>query len=272
MRTYFRAFFRHPTTTALLAGVLFAAHPTAFAADVSTVQKELDTIAAQYGRLETALAATEARQNKLESDLQRADQIIAQKAELVRKRAGSLYKQGGVGGFLEKLIVAPDMGTFVKRLTYLEVLGDKDSKLVESLRITKGRADSLREDLAATRSRQVEVVKSLKAKRQELQAKFRGVQSAAKVKKFGKFEAFTLPVSPSAFANTWGARRSGGRRHKGTDVMAPCGAPVRAVASGSVQNLHSGGNGGIMAYIRAANGDVFFYAHLKRYAPGIRGG
>ncbi|MGH2771667.1 MAG: M23 family metallopeptidase [Actinomycetota bacterium] len=54
--------------------------------------------------------------------------------------------------------------------------------------------------------------------------------------------------------------------------LAPCGAAVRAVTAGSVQNLHSGGNGGIMAYIRAANGDVFFYAHLKRYAPGIRGG
>jgi murein DD-endopeptidase MepM/ murein hydrolase activator NlpD len=54
--------------------------------------------------------------------------------------------------------------------------------------------------------------------------------------------------------------------------MASCGAPVVAVTDGTIFNLHAGGNGGIMAYLRAGNGDVFFYSHLKGYAPGISNG
>jgi murein DD-endopeptidase MepM/ murein hydrolase activator NlpD len=47
---------------------------------------------------------------------------------------------------------------------------------------------------------------------------------------------------------------------------------VVAVTDGTVFNLHAGGNGGIMAYLRAGNGDVFFYSHLRGYASGIRNG
>jgi murein DD-endopeptidase MepM/ murein hydrolase activator NlpD len=113
----------------------------------------------------------------------------------------------------------------------------------------------------------------MKDKKVQLEAKLRGSRSAAKVSRVRRFDSFTLPIGGAqAFANTWGARRSGGRRHKGTDVMARCGAPVVAVTDGVISNLHSGGNGGIMAYLRASNGDVFFYAHLRGYAPGIRSG
>ena len=54
--------------------------------------------------------------------------------------------------------------------------------------------------------------------------------------------------------------------------MAACGAPVVAVTGGVISNLSAGGNGGIMLYLRARNGDVFFYAHLRGYAGGISSG
>jgi murein DD-endopeptidase MepM/ murein hydrolase activator NlpD len=54
--------------------------------------------------------------------------------------------------------------------------------------------------------------------------------------------------------------------------MAPCGAPVVAVTDGVVSRLDSGGAGGTMAYLRAGNGDQFFYAHLQGYAAGVSQG
>ena len=71
----------------------------------------------------------------------------------------------------------------------------------------------------------------------------------------------------ASFTDTWGARRPGGRRHKGTDLMAPYGSPVYAVAAGIVDTTYSS-NGGISLYLRAANGDRYFYAHNSANVVG----
>ncbi len=54
--------------------------------------------------------------------------------------------------------------------------------------------------------------------------------------------------------------------------MSPCGSPVIAVTDGTIQRLASSGAGGTSLYLKASNGDVFFYAHLRGYAPGISAG
>ena len=68
------------------------------------------------------------------------------------------------------------------------------------------------------------------------------------------------PVPNATFTDTWGAARSGGRAHKGTDLLAPYGSPVYAVASGVVRTASSSA-GGISLYLRADNGETYFYAH-----------
>jgi len=246
--------------------------PSSLAADPSKLQKELDTVAAQYGQLETELADTEAKRRKLETDLKQADKIISERSALMKVRANYIYKQGGMSSYISDLIMAPDFGAFFKRLYFIEMLGKGDTELIDGLRVTQSRADEIFAQLARTKAQQTKLVERQRDKKLQLEAKLRGAKSAAKVSRVRRFDSFTLPVGRSAFANTWGARRSGGRRHKGTDVMASCGAPVVAVTDGVISNLHSGGNGGIMAYLRASNGDVFFYAHLRGYAPGIRTG
>lgn len=72
--------------------------------------------------------------------------------------------------------------------------------------------------------------------------------------------ARVCPVPAARFTDSFGDPRSGGRRHQGTDLMAPRGTPVYAIASGVVRTTSSGA-GGISLYLRAADGTVYFYAH-----------
>jgi len=83
---------------------------------------------------------------------------------------------------------------------------------------------------------------------------------------------FVCPVKgPTSFINSWGFPRSGGRRHKGTDMFAKRGTPVQAVLDGKVvfKTVHLGGT---VAYVYADDGNKYYYAHLNGYAKNIKSG
>lgn len=68
------------------------------------------------------------------------------------------------------------------------------------------------------------------------------------------------PVPNASFTDTYGAPRSGGRSHQGTDLLAPYGSPVYAVVSGRIRSASSS-LGGISLYLEGDNGETYFYAH-----------
>lgn len=78
--------------------------------------------------------------------------------------------------------------------------------------------------------------------------------------------AFVCPVQgPVAFSDTWGAPRSGGRAHKGVDMLAPRGTPVVAPVSGTVS--HRGNSvGGLSFHLQGDNGHYYYGTHLASYA------
>jgi peptidoglycan LD-endopeptidase LytH len=85
------------------------------------------------------------------------------------------------------------------------------------------------------------------------------------------------PVGPvHSFTDTWHAPRSGGRQHKGTDIFTPHGAPAYAVVDGVIDKTGNGGLGGITLWLRADNGDRFYYAHnsanVARVGQRVRAG
>lgn len=71
--------------------------------------------------------------------------------------------------------------------------------------------------------------------------------------------------------DSWGAPRSGGRSHKGVDIMADMGVPLYAYQPGTVRRTSSQ-LGGISLWITSDSGDQYYYAHLSGYAPGIQSG
>ena len=83
---------------------------------------------------------------------------------------------------------------------------------------------------------------------------------------------FMCPVQGrSYFIDSWGFARSGGRKHKGVDLMAARNTPLVAVVDGRVR-LGSNSLGGWVAHIYADNGTVYYYAHLQSHAANLTSG
>lgn len=85
-----------------------------------------------------------------------------------------------------------------------------------------------------------------------------------------------LPVQgilPESLSNTFDDARGTGRRHDALDIMAPRGTPVLAVADGKVEKLFDSERGGLTIYqFEPSDRYSYYYAHLDRYAPGLKEG
>jgi murein DD-endopeptidase MepM/ murein hydrolase activator NlpD len=82
-------------------------------------------------------------------------------------------------------------------------------------------------------------------------------------------DAILCPMNGSAYGDSWGAPRSGGRSHEGVDMLAPMGTPIYAVVSGTV-NFRQNRLGGNAASLIGDNGNRYYYAHFASYEGASR--
>jgi murein DD-endopeptidase MepM/ murein hydrolase activator NlpD len=83
----------------------------------------------------------------------------------------------------------------------------------------------------------------------------------------------TCPINAAtSFTDSWGAPRSGGRLHKGVDMIAARGAPLVAIESGVITRTSNSSLGGISIYLSGESGNRYYYAHLDALAAGVGGG
>jgi murein DD-endopeptidase MepM/ murein hydrolase activator NlpD len=75
---------------------------------------------------------------------------------------------------------------------------------------------------------------------------------------------FCPVAGPHSFIDSYGYPRSGGRRHKGVDMMAAKGTPVVAPVSGTVTH-RSNRLGGKSFYLTGDDGDSYYGTHLDDY-------
>ena len=88
--------------------------------------------------------------------------------------------------------------------------------------------------------------------------------------------ALTVPVQGVAAGDLTGSfddTRGESRRHEAIDILAPRNTPVLAVEDGSIARLFTSKAGGLTVYqFDPGSSYAYYYAHLERYAPGLKDG
>lgn len=108
--------------------------------------------------------------------------------------------------------------------------------------------------------------------------------AASEVPAIGKVDGITatgqaklmIPVEgikPADISDNFNQPRGADRLHEALDIMAPKGAKVYATADGKVVKLFNSKQGGLTVYqFDPTDTYAYYYAHLDRYADGIKEG
>jgi murein DD-endopeptidase MepM/ murein hydrolase activator NlpD len=82
-----------------------------------------------------------------------------------------------------------------------------------------------------------------------------------------------VDVDRDDLRDTFSDARGGSRAHEALDIMAPRHTPVRAVEDGRIEKLFTSKAGGLTIYeFDPTETFTYYYAHLDRYAEGLREG
>jgi murein DD-endopeptidase MepM/ murein hydrolase activator NlpD len=115
-------------------------------------------------------------------------------------------------------------------------------------------------EATASAARAATAAADLVARRGELEAA--DVLADPIVAEIGATGGATFPVAGSwEFLDSWGDPRSGGRRHRGSDVWAAEGTPLVAIESG-VARADADPLGGLTVWLDGDSGARYYYAHL----------
>ncbi len=271
----------------LLLAVLLAVMPFAAGAD------ELDDARQRAEGLEDRLQAATERYEQtwaaVEEAIAELDRLERREAELEREaaeiddrlveRARQVFKHGSAAQ-LETLFAAQSPTVAIERAGMFAVVQEREtSGLQEALAVRtsleqtrtltaerRASLEALQEELAA---QQAELEASLDAAQSEVRSLEQRAARQRQVDRGPQQGTYACPLGRSVthFVDSWGAPRSGGRSHKGTDIMGPMGSPVYAFTTGVVARHTNSRLGGISLYLRGDDGNTYFYTHLQGYAP-----
>ena len=86
-------------------------------------------------------------------------------------------------------------------------------------------------------------------------------------------QGYVFPVyGPASFTDDFNAARADTGWHHGNDIFARLGAPVLAVADGTLFQVGWNRLGGHRLWLRDRQGNEYYYAHLSAYTPLARNG
>ncbi|HEU0129929.1 MAG TPA: M23 family metallopeptidase [Mycobacteriales bacterium] len=270
---------------AVLAAVALAltAVPGTSAADPGAdARARLAALARKVDAAEAREAVLTDRLRRLDRDLSATERALAGVRARYAARARAAYESGVGTDVFVVALTAQDPATLVERLELFAAVTRNDEALVRQgaalrrrLRDQRREADEARREAAAASRTFASGVTELRAlldrlaaadaARDRAAARTRALPRASRAARL--VGSYACLVGPNhAFSDTWGAPRSGGRTHKGTDVFAPMGSPSYAVTNGVVRRLSTSSNGGLQVYLRGDDGNEYFYAHMSAYA------
>lgn len=264
-----------------------AATLTQLRAQLEAIRRDVAPAGDAYESAATRLEDTQYRIKRTDARIKAQTKKLAAAEKRLGARADAMYRAGGEDSMVGFVLGSTTWADFVTRLDYVTLIASNDAALVGEVKTTRTGLQKDRAQYAADAKVQSKQVVALKARYDVLEARLatkRGEydrvlgQIAAQMARENPAQG-SYPAGPNGmvfpvrgmhfYANTWGAPRSGGRRHMGTDIMSPKGTPVVAVSSGRA-SPHSSGLGGKSITLTGDNGWQYYYAHLNGYA--ISGG
>jgi murein DD-endopeptidase MepM/ murein hydrolase activator NlpD len=233
-------------------------------ASLDAATRELNQIESERHFAEQRLAAANGRLGYVRDDLARARRALS-------GHVSSLYKAGGTRPLSG--ILGSSAEVVVSRVEFETILQEGQVAAVADARIAYDSYEAAIRDVKAAMNQMSRLEARAKRTVTKLSDSFeKAKQVADKLAGFntthlvnGRF--VSCPVSkPYSFIDSWGAARSGGRAHKGTDIMNPMRNKVHAIVDGVISRQSTSSLGGISLYLQGDDGNEYYYAHLSSYA------
>ena len=268
----------------------------AYAPDAGAAKND---VSKQVAAAKQAANAAAARLSKAQSALALAERDVADLTERARANTERLASLQGrvkalaihryMGGANGITLTGADPGAVARTDAIIRFITVGASDAVEEYRVTKADLDASKRALSARVSdrraavaklradqraavaeldRLAKVLAALEAKQAAAARSSRTAPRGARASGVIATGDWVCPVQgPHSFSNDWGAPRSGGRSHKGNDILAPRGTPVVANVAGT-WSKNTSNLGGLSYFLHGKDGHTYFGAHLDSYAGG----
>ncbi len=229
-----------------------------------------------------------AKQQRVQGSAESHAEELAQIQSELEAQAVELYMRGGFSnpGFI---LSASSIDQFMTTSEFLATAASGGQQSIDDVIAARSELDRFNQDLDETRA-ELEMAEAealvvtndqqaameaeqaayanLSGKCKELAAKYDAEQAAkaaaAAARASGSIQVgpFICPFTPghTSFIDSWGAPRSGGRSHKGTDLFAAWNEPIYAVTDGTTL-VKSSNLGGKTIWL-IGSGVAYYYAHL----------
>jgi murein DD-endopeptidase MepM/ murein hydrolase activator NlpD len=253
----------------------------------------------------------ESRIRAIEQQLQNREREIALMEYLARERARAMYMTAGTSRF-QTVLGSQRISEIGARDAYLDTLASQELDVVNELLFLQNDSVRLQTELGQLLADQEvevsqledsssEIYEALRVaneeyqdvyevwqeqeaerRRREEEARRRAAAAAAAAAAAVSNYSSSGHVSPAgrtcpvagahSFRDSWLEPRPGGRQHHGVDMIAARGTPLVAIESGYIWSMsfhYLGGNG---IYVKGNSGDIYYYAHMDGYGPGMSQG
>lgn len=233
----------------------------------------------RYEAIWATIEGTRAELAALERSTQALAAEVAATTRALERRARVAFMRGPMESF-EVLFRAEAAQVAVERVGLLSALQRRDRIEVEQAVAGQAALEQSRDLIRVRESELLALQEVLEAEAAVLQDELERASAQAdqirslvarqrRIDRGAQQGIYACIFDPAAtrFRDTWGAPRSGGRRHKGTDLFAAYRAPVYAFTSGVVHRHSNSGLGGIGLYLRGDDGNIYYYAHLDSIDP-----
>lgn len=247
---------------------------------VANAKAQANAAAAKLSQAQSALARAE----RDVADLSAAAEANLTRLESLQGRVKALAVHRYMGGGAAVTLASNDPSAIARTDAIIRFITTGATDALDEYRIAKADYDSSRNALnSRLRDRRAAVAKLKNDPRKAIADIDRLSKALAALDAAAGRRARTAPRGSRAtgviitgnwvcpvqgahsFTNDWGAPRSGGRGHEGTDILAKRGTPVVANVAG-VFSRNSSNKGGLSYYLKGSDGNTYFGAHLESYS------